>query len=227
MDAFMDTLWFNILGIVQYGASLFDRLLTPLHIFGPVFILILLALITVLITKVLNRFVVTKRYTELEKQFQHWYKVREEAMKGEDYEKAKRLARNIDQAKLNRVYYDYFLEGFLLGLVRNVLPIMLMVVYINEYYRAERLLDIFGRGYILQLTRSSGEPILIGSVFCYIVALLIGYLIWAVAGRVLRTGKSKNRSGSVEVCGETTCEPRMSPSPMTNFVEISLRRNVS
>ncbi len=155
MDAFMDTLWFNILGIVQYGASLLDRLLTPLHIFGPVFILTLLALITVLITKVLNRVIVTKRYTELEKQFQHWYKVREEAMKGEDYEKAKRLARNIDQAKLNRVYYDYFLEGFLLGLMRNVLPIMLMVVYINEYYRTERLLDIFGRGYVLQLPEAA------------------------------------------------------------------------
>ena len=134
MDNFMDALWGNILTMIQYGASLFDWLLTPFHVFGPLFVMTLLAIITVLITKFLNRIIITKRYVALEKEFQHWFKVRQEAMKGEDYEKAKRLARNIDQAKLNRVYYDYFLEGFLLGLMRNVLPIFLMVTYINEYF---------------------------------------------------------------------------------------------
>ncbi len=201
MDAFMDSLWFNIMENVQHGASVFDRLLTPFHIFGPLFILTLLAFITVLVTKLLNRFIVTKRYIELEKQFQHWYKVREEAMKGEDYEKAKRLARNIDQAKLNRVYYDYFLEGFLLGLMRNVLPIMLMVAYVNEYYRAERLLDLFGRDYVLQFTRAGGEPIMIGSVFCYLAALLTGYLLWAVGRKFLRAGKQEISSGIAHSVG--------------------------
>ncbi len=205
MDAFMDTLWFNIMGIVQYGASLFDRLLTPFQIFGPLFILTLLAFMTVLVTKLLNRFIVTKRYLKLEQQFQHWYRVREEAMKGEDYDKAKRLARNIDQAKLNRVYYDYFLEGFLLGLMRNVLPIMLMVVYVNEYYRAERLFDLFGRGYVLQFTWGGGEPIMIGSVFCYLAALLTGYLLWAVGSRFLRAGKHEVSAGLAHSVGETSC----------------------
>lgn len=199
MDAFMDSLWSKIMAMIQYGASLFDQLLTPLHVFGPVFILTLLALFTVGVTKLLNRFIITRRYVELEKEFKHWFKVREEAMKGRDYEKAKRLARNIDQAKLNRVYYDYFLEGFLLGLMRNVLPIMLMVVYINEYYRAERLQEIFGRDFILQLSRSGGEPILVGSVFWFLVSLLIGYLLWAVIAKLLRAGKQKSSSSLAQL----------------------------
>ncbi len=190
----MDTLWFQIMAMVQYGASLFDKLLSPLHIFGPLFILALLALITVVITKLLNRIIVTKRYAELEKDFQHWYKIREEAMKGEDYEKAKRLARNIDQAKLNRVYYDYFLEGFLLGLMRNVLPIMLMVMYINEYYRAEELSRLFGKDYLLSFSRAGGEPMLVGAVFYYLVALLITYLVWFVTKKFIFKKESVPKS---------------------------------
>ena len=199
MDAFMDSLWSKIMAMIQYGASLFDQLLTPLHVFGPVFILTLLALFIVGVTNLLNRFIITRRYVELETEFKHWFKVREQAMKGEDYEKAKRLARNIDQAKLNRVYYDYFLEGFLLGLMRNVLPVMLMVVYINEYYRAERLQEIFGRDFILQLSRSGGEPILVGSVFWFLVSLLIGYLLWAVIAKLLRAGKQKSSSSLAQL----------------------------
>jgi len=181
MDEFMDTLWNNIMAMIQSGASLFDQLLTPMHVFGPIVVLTLLALLTVLITKLLNRFIITKRYVELEKEFKHWLNVREEAMKGEDYEKAKRLARNIDQAKLNRAYYDYFLEGFLLGLVRNVLPISIMVAYINEYYRAEELSRLFGKGYLFSMPSFSGEPVMVGAVFYYIITLLLTYLAWAVS----------------------------------------------
>jgi len=181
MDEFMDTLWNNIMAMIQSGASLFDQLLTPMHVFGPIVVLTLLALLTVLITKLLNRFIITKRYVELEKEFKHWLNVREEAMKGEDYEKAKRLARNIDQAKLNRAYYDYFLEGFLLGLVRNVLPIFIMVAYINEYYRAEELSRLFGKGYLFSMPSFSGEPVMVGAVFYYIITLLLTYLAWAVS----------------------------------------------
>jgi uncharacterized membrane protein (DUF106 family) len=185
MDNFMDALWGNILTMIQYGASLFDWLLTPFHVFGPLFVMTLLALITVLITKFLNRIIITKRYVALEKEFQHWFKVREEAMKGEDYEKAKRLARNIDQAKLNRVYYDYFLEGFLLGLMRNVLPIFLMVTYINEYYRAEELSRLFGKGYLFSIPITGGEPVMVGAVFYYIISLLLTYLAWSVSKKLI------------------------------------------
>jgi uncharacterized membrane protein (DUF106 family) len=178
------------MAMIQYGASLFNQLLAPLHVFGPLFILTLLALITVLITKLLNRVIITRRYVELEKEFKHWLNVREEAMKGEDYDKAKRLARNIDQAKLNRAYYDYFLEGFLLGLMRNVLPIMIMVAYINEYYRAEELSRLFGKEYLFSMPSFSGEPVMVGAVFYYIIILLLTYLVWAVGKKMISQKKS-------------------------------------
>ncbi len=180
MDALMDTLWDYLLAIMHHAAALLDQLLTPFHAFGPVFILTLLAFVTVGITKTLNRFIITKRYIELEKEFQHWYEIREEAMKAEDYDKAKGIAKNIDQAKLNQVYYDYFLEGFLLGLARNVLPIFIMVAYINESFRAEELTRLFGKGYLFTLPSTGGKQLMVGSVFFYIMVLLLIYLAWAV-----------------------------------------------
>lgn len=185
MDGFMDVLWNYILTMIQYVASLFNQLLMPLHVFGPIFVLTLLAITTVLFTKLMTRLIITKRYAQLEKDFQHWFEVRQEAMKGEDYEKAKRLARNIDQAKLNRAYYDYFLEGFLLGLMRNVLPIFLMFAYINEYYRAEELSRLFGKGYLLSVGSTSGEPILVGAVFYFFITLLLTYLAWSIIKKLV------------------------------------------
>jgi len=185
MDAFMDSLWDNIMAMILHAAASLDWLLSPFHMLGPIFILTLLAFVTVLVTKTLNRFIITKRYIELEKEFQHWYKIREEAMKSPDYDKAKGLAKNIDQAKLNRVYYDYFLEGFLLGLARNVLPIFIMVTYVNESFKAENLTRLFGRSYVLALPTTSGKQLFIGSVFYYILSLLLLYLVWAVIKRLV------------------------------------------
>jgi len=186
MDAFMDRLWDHIMAMFHFAASMLNQVLAPLHVFGPVVILTLLAIVTVLVTKTLNKYIITKRYIELEKEFQHWYRVREEAMKGPDYEKAKGIAKNIDQAKLNRVYYDYFLEGFLLGLARNILPVFLMVAYINESFRAEELQRLFGKGYLFSLPSSGGKELLIGSVFFYLLALLMTHISWAVIKRIAK-----------------------------------------
>ncbi len=186
MDAFMDSMWNYIMAMFHFSASLLDQVLAPLHVFGPVFILTLLAVITVLITRTLNKYIITKRYIELEKEFQYWYKIREEAMKGPDYDKAKGIAKNIDQAKLNRVYYDYFLEGFLLGLARNILPVFLMVAYINESFRSEELLRLFGKGYLFSLPATGGKELLVGSVFFYIIALVLTHLAWAVIKGIVK-----------------------------------------
>ncbi len=191
MDAIMDKMWNNIMAMFHFVAALLDQALAPLHVLGPVVILTLLAFVTVLVTKTLNRFIITKRYIELEKEFQHWYKIREEAMKSPDYDKAKGIAKNIDQAKLNRVYYDYFLEGFLLGLARNVMPVFLMVAYINESFRAEALTRMFGKGYLFSLPSSGGKELLVGSVFYYLMALVVIHIGWAII-----KGISKKKAAS-------------------------------
>ena len=137
MDAVLDTLWEYLAAGFQFlGESIFS-VLQHIHFLGPLVLIIFLALSTVAITKVLNRIIITKRYIKLEKDFNYWVQIRDEATKCDDREKGKRMARNIDQAELNRAYYDYFFEGLLLGLARRIIPIFFIFSFINEYYRPE------------------------------------------------------------------------------------------
>ena len=180
MNSIMDTIWEKIAATAMALAAGFDSLLLPFHFLGSAVLIFLLAFLTVLVTKGLNRLIITKRYVKLEKNFQHWHELRQTAMACEDREKGKALAKNIDQAELNRAYYDYFFEGLLLGLVRKLLPIFIMASYINEYFQPIRLAERFGRSYVFSLGSSSGEPHLIGAVPWYIITLLLIYLGWSL-----------------------------------------------
>lgn len=185
METFLDVVWDNIYTALLFLAESMDHLLSPLHtIMGPMAVIVLLALATVVTTKILGKVCRTKRHIMLEKQFNHWLSIREEALQCEDPEKGKRMARNIDQAKLNRCYYDYFFEGLLLSLLTMYMPVFLVLSYINRTYRAEMLLELTGRDYILCLNPSGSEPTLIGSVFFYFASLLSLYLGWAILKKV-------------------------------------------
>lgn len=180
MEHFLDIAWENIYAAIIYVAGTVDSLLFPLQsITGPVFVIFLLAFLTVCCTKFLGKKCRTKRHVQLEKDFNHWLEIREEAMRCEDREKGARMARNIDQAKLNRVYYDYFLEGLLLSLATMYLPILAVMSYVNTFFRPERLMELTGKEYILKFGSTGGEPILIGSIFFYFVSLVFVYSFWA------------------------------------------------
>jgi len=170
MEEYLDIAWEFIYVLIQKGTATLDYLLSYLHFLGPVPVIFLLAAITVALTRVLKKYVKTKRLVTLEKDFQYWLGVREEAMRCEDREKGKTLAKNIDTAKLNKAYYDFFLEGLLLGFITFYLPVISMAAYINEAYRSERLLELFGRDFILQF--GNNDPVLIGGLFCYILSVL-------------------------------------------------------
>ncbi len=180
MDDFLDTVWLKILDFFNYLATLLDTIFTPLNYLGPAFAIFAIAFLTVAITKILTSTIKTKRYEELQKQFVHWFDLRKEALKCEDREEGKRLARNIDKGKLNRVYYNYFFEGFLLSIATKYLPILFLLVYINEAYKSSNLLKLFGREYVFKFDRSSGEPVIIGAVFWFIISILFIYLSWFV-----------------------------------------------
>lgn len=185
MEYVLDTIWEILYAGILFLAGSIDGLLSPIHtITGPACVIVMLALITVFTTKFLGKKLRTKRHIKLEEEFYHWMNVREEAMRCTDREKGTRMAKNIDQAKLNRCYYDYFLEGFLLSLATMYLPIITVVSYINRYYRPERLMEISGKEYIMQLGSNGGEPLLIGSIFFYFISLVSFYLIWSVLKKV-------------------------------------------
>lgn len=170
MDDFFNIVWEYIYSFILTGVALLDFLLEYLHFLGPIPVIFLLAAATVAVTRVLKKYIKTKRLVALEKDFQHWLGVREEAMRCDDREKGKALARNIDKAHLNRAYYDYFLEGLLLGFITFYLPVISMATYINEAYKSERLMEFFGRSYVLKFGDS--EPVLIGALFCFILSVV-------------------------------------------------------
>lgn len=192
MDDILDGVWFHIVESVKYLTGLMDLALAPLTPLGPAVVILLLVLITVCFTKTFSKFYTTKRYRELQKEFQHWFNLRKEALTVEDREKGKALAKNIDQAKLNKVYYDYFFEGLLKNILTTYLPILCMAAYVNEAFRTDRMIAKFGRGYVFKFTKSNGEAVLMGGLFWFVVSLLIVYLIWFVVARYYKRLKEKS-----------------------------------
>jgi len=215
MENFLNIVWENLYAVFILFTSQLDILLAPIHAaFGPGSVLILLAIVTVCITKFTSRKFRTKRHVRLEEDFNYWLSVREEAMQCEDREKGKRMARNIDQAKLNRSYYDYFFEGLLLSLANTYFPILLVLSYVNRFYRPERLMELTGKDYVLQFGNSNGEPVLVGSIFFYLCALLITYLAWATVKRMIE----RNRMQKIAECVAQSNESKVDEVSFTPVI---------
>ena len=186
MEAFLDSLWLYIVVAVQYAKTALDFVFRPLNALGPAFAVSTIALITVVIAKFLSKRFKTRRYKRLKKEFEYWLGVRQEAQKCEDPAKAKLLTKNIDQAKLNKLYYDYFFEGLLNNLATIYLPIFTLLAYINETYRPTNLAKLFGRDHIFELGGSPGQALSVGAVFWFVVSLLLIYLGWYVVEKVYK-----------------------------------------
>ena len=184
MDELLDIAWLKVLVLVQYFVKCLDFILAPLNPFGPAVVILAIVLTTVAATKYLSKIYKTKRYLELQKEFQYWFNLRNEALTCEDPEKGKTLAKNIDRAKLNRVYYDYFFEGLLSSLLTKYLPILIMLAYVNEAFKPDNLLKNFGRDYIFKFVNSDGETIMIGAVFWFVLSMLLVYLAWYIISKL-------------------------------------------
>jgi len=184
MEEFLDIIWLKVLLVIQYVVKCLDYILAPLNPFGPAVIILAVVFVTVAATKYFSKIYKTKRYVELEKEFKYWFNLRKEASTCEDPEKGKNLAKNIDQAKLNRVYYDYFFEGLLSSLLTKYLPILIMLAYVNEAYRPDKLLKNFGREYIFKFANYDGKAILVGAVFWFVLSMLLVYIVWFIAEKL-------------------------------------------
>jgi hypothetical protein len=182
LDAFLDRVWLKILGILEGLVHGVDAVVAPLHELGPAATIFILVLITVGLTKFFQKHYTTKRYLALKAEFEHWSNLRKEAMTMADREKGKALAKNIDKAKLNKAYYDYFFEGLLNNILTTILPVMLMAAYVNDAYRAEKLVTLFGKDHIFTFG-GSGDATPVGALAWFVLALLLVHLLWAVAKR--------------------------------------------
>jgi hypothetical protein len=183
MDDVFDILWLKILVLVHAVVKGLDFLFAPLNLLGPAAAISVIVLLTIASTKFLSKIYKTKRYLKLEKEFQDLYNLRNEALTCKDFEKGKALAKNIDQARLNQVYYDYFFEGLLNSIPTKYLPILIMLAYVNETFKPKNLLEKFGRDYILKFVGSNGNVIKIGAVFWFVLSMLMVYLAWYAIGK--------------------------------------------
>jgi hypothetical protein len=186
LEEFLDSLWFKTVDLVHHLKDFLDGIFAPFNSLGPAIAIFTIALITVVIAKFLTKTIKTKRYQVLKQQFLYWKNLRQEALKCEDPDKSKRLARNIDQAKLNKAYYDYFLEGFLINLVTKYLPIFSFLAYVNEAYKPDNMLRLFGRDYIFKFVIVNEQLIIVGAVFWFIISILLVYLGWFIIKKLFK-----------------------------------------
>jgi len=195
MDDFLDRVWKPIEAFLNGAVVFIDALFAPLEIFGPAVVIFILAFLIVIITRTIAQFYVTKRYIHLEKEYKYWQGVREEAIKHPDREKGKTLAKNIDQAELNKAYYDYFFEGLLKHFIVNVLPILLMVSYITTVYTPQNLLKRFGEEYIFSFSFGSSSSINVSSMLWFVICLILSYILFAILKKIFLKNRSvKNES---------------------------------
>lgn len=191
MEDVFDIVWLKILVLINALVKGLDFIFAPLNPLGPAAVIFVIVLLTVASTKFLSKIYKTKRYLKLQKEFQYWYDLRNEALTCKDPEKGKALAKNIDHARLNKVYYDYFFEGLLNSIPTKYLPILIMLAYVNEAFKPDKLLENFGRNYILKFVNYNGNVIKIGAVFWFVVCMLLVYPVWSVIGRLVFKYKKK------------------------------------
>ena len=190
----MDNLWFRIIDVVGALMAALDAFFSPLDALGPAPAIFGVAFFTVGLTQLLKRFVpTTRRYRHLKQRFEELVALRREATKTADREKGNRLARNIDQAELNQVYYNYFFEGFLHGILTRYIPFFSMLAYVNESYRPERLAARFGKNHIFRWGQGS-DALLVGALFWFVLSAVLIWIIWFAVSKAVAARKRKSRA---------------------------------
>ncbi len=177
MDEFLDRIWVYIEAFLSHAVLSLDALFSHFEFFGPGFVIAVLAFLVVGFTRIVGKFYQTKRFVALKKDYEHWQGVREEAMKHSDRDKGKALAKNIDQAKLNKAYYDYFFEGLLKHFLTNVLPLLLAASYVTTVYTPQTLLERFGEKFVFSLTIGSSQ-VNVSSLLWFVVCVMFSFIIF-------------------------------------------------
>ncbi len=188
MDALLDTLWDQILILSLKTATLIDTLLAPLTPLGPVAIIFLLALTAAGVSALLGATYTTQRHRRLEKEFKYWFDLRQEATRHPETDKGRAMAKNIDQAKLNRAYYDYFFEGLMKSLLTTWLPIFLILAYVNLSYNPGALDKKFGSQTLFVVGTLEAS-----AVFWYVVSLVVSFVLVALAKHLYKKCKTSTQ----------------------------------
>ena len=191
MDDMLDNVWFKIEAAIQNIAGFIDALLLPLQFLGPEIIIFFLVLVCITLSRFFKKHFNTRRYVRLKENFDHWFALRQEAMNHAESKKGRAVAKNIDQAELNRAYYDLFFEGLLKSLITTWLPLLCTLAYVNRTFTPEGLMQWFGRPGLFMI---NGHPIFpwdIPSIFWFFISLLLVYALFPAMAWVRKTIKKE------------------------------------
>ena len=177
MNDILDKAWLHIETALYQAVLLLDSIISKLEFLGAPTLIFLLTVAVVVLTRFVSKHYVTQRYKRLKKEFEHWHAVREEALKHPDREKGKALAKNIDQAELNKAYYDYFFEGMLKNVVSNVLPVLLTAAYLTKIYTPENLVERFGQNSVIAFSMNNTQ-IEVSALFWYVICLIASFILY-------------------------------------------------
>ena len=178
MNDALDNVWFWIEDTIFKTAELLDAVILPLHFLGPEIIIFLLVLICILFSRFFKKHFNTGRYTRLKENFDHWYHLRQEAMNHEETQKGRAIAKNIDQAELNRAYYDFFFESLLKSMITTWLPLLCTLAYVNHTFTPQMLDLYFGRPALFMVNGHDLLPWHIPAIFWFFVSLLVIYALF-------------------------------------------------
>lgn len=168
----MDTLWIYIAEFFIMLKNTLNFILGPINAVHPGLSIFILAVITYFIIRELRKRVTTKRYKKLEQDFNYWYEVRQQALNSsQEDKKSALLAKNIDKAQLDKIYYDYFLEGLLISLITTSLPLLSAAVYVNAAYNPAQLELMLNQKALFQLNWLGGQ-IQISALFWFFICLV-------------------------------------------------------
>ncbi|MFK5954119.1 MAG: hypothetical protein QM498_13735 [Desulfobacterium sp.] len=191
MNDMLDNVWFGIEAAIQNIAGFMDALLLTLQFLGPEMIIFFLVLLCITLTRFFKKHFNTRRYVLLKENFDHWFELRQEAMNHKESKKGRAIAKNIDQAELNRAYYDLFFEGLLKSLITTWLPLLCTLAYVNRTFTPGGLMQWFGRPGLFML---NGHPILpwdIPSIFWFFISLLLVYALFPAMAWLQKTIKKE------------------------------------
>ena len=191
MDEMLDNVWFGIEAAIHNIAQFMDALLLPLQFLGPELIIFCLVLVCVTLSRVFKKHFNTRRYVRLKDNFDHWFELRQEAMNHAESKKGRAIAKNIDQAELNRAYYDFFFEGLLKSLITTWLPLLCTLAYVNRTFTREGLMQWFGRPGLFMVNGQTIFPWEIPSIFWFFISLLLVYALFPAMAWVRKTVKNK------------------------------------
>jgi hypothetical protein len=66
-----------------------------------------------------------------------------------------------------------------------------MLAYVNEAYKPDKLLENFGRDYILKFVDFDGDVVKIGAILWFVLSMLMVYLVWFAVGKLYAINKAR------------------------------------